>query len=635
MTESRQPHQPQPRRIWVDRSRTVDRDRCQRLRYLAYHAGSEHRGLAPVRKSIHLVLGGAVHAGLEVLLREGQREIYHIATNMTGPNSSIAEQLEVLFVTSRGPGQITFARNIENMAVVAALTELAEASAHGVDLDDMERLEQQQAALAAGSGLAGFDDWDRATGQFKQPTSGAEAEPILEITFDQPAFAQVCPDAASLTRQLEASLALLGAVQMDQPAALAANTTSEVDWATPVYETETQAQAQAAEKATVAAQASAMQASGIDTYLKEELAAQVEAMVRAYARRRWRGVLAEFEVLEVEREGEWKLGEVPGTGGLGDAELWFASRADALLRNRETSDLYIMSYKTTGAWDRRKAADAEVDMQGLSEAVDIERRLGEAWLHIHAGHASVAEGYDAVQTVNQSTWNWLCTLPEPPRVLGVRYEYLVKGPRRKDKNDPAMPNRFVADTPLIRAYKFDGITADDRRWAHSFTFHTQAGKSSRLDYRAWKKAPVWKFMPVSRWIDMLDAGEIQPDIYDEHGREIDILAEQFIPPVVVYRNDDDMRDMLEQLEASEIRVAENVAAVQAAERQGDLALVRSELNRRFPQTRTSCSWPGACAMRPICFGPQTIRQNPESSELYQVRRANHPQETREDEGGEV
>ena len=50
------------KKIFVNRSRTQTYDRCKRLRSIS-HSGSAGRGVVPVRKSIHLVLGGAVHVG--------------------------------------------------------------------------------------------------------------------------------------------------------------------------------------------------------------------------------------------------------------------------------------------------------------------------------------------------------------------------------------------------------------------------------------------------------------------------------------------------------------------------------------------------------------------------------------------
>src|SRR5271157_6651529 len=50
-------------------------------------------------------------------------------------------------------------------------------------------------------------------------------------------------------------------------------------------------------------------AAEFDDWLWQEQAALVEGLVRAYARRRLRPLLEEFEVLEVEREGDWELAE--------------------------------------------------------------------------------------------------------------------------------------------------------------------------------------------------------------------------------------------------------------------------------------------------------------------------------------
>lgn len=647
------------RRIWIDRSRHEDKHRCARLRWLGYHAGSQHRGLQPVRKSIHLVLGGAVHAGLEVLLREGQRELAHIAQDMTH-SDSIQMNLDVLFVTSRASGQVTFAKNIEDLAVAAALADLHESTRYGVELDDLERLETAQQQLAGAGQLS------------SAPRTETETPIVIEFDLEPVAPRQQQPAPAPV------------------PEPAAPQATSVLDWSQPVYldskpgpATEADPPAGAADPRLVLldaipvishVEANAQVATGIDNYLKLELAAQVEAMVRAYARRRWRPLLEQFEVLEVEREGEWKLGEVeletqeewycmhcmwvgaqPYYDGstnehcpqcktnyahsrLKTAELWFMSRHDALLRERQTGYLYLESFKTTGAWDRRREADAQVDMQGLSEAVDVEKRLGEAWGLLHEYDAAITNcngtpvAYPVIANdiprlenlVSERVGCWLRALPEPPRILGVRYEYLIKGQRRKDKSDPEQPGRYVADTPLIRAYKSDGLTADDRRWAAIYEWYDAGGKSKRLPWQTWKKAPVWRFMPVAAWIDLLDRGEVQPDCFDQNGVALDVLAEQFVPPVTVFRNDDDMRDMLQQLEAEEARVAIDVAAVQAVEH--DPARLRSEMNQRFPQSRKACSYPGTCSMHRICYGGSEIRSNPEASELYQVRSVNHPQE---------
>ena len=130
-------------------------------------------------------------------------------------------------------------------------------------------------------------------------------------------------------------------------------------------------------------------------------------------------------------------------------------------------------------------------------------------------------------------------------------------------------------------------------------------------------------MTAAEWIDMLDAGQVQPGACTEAGEPMDTLAEQFIPPITVYRSDDDLRDLLEQIEAQEVRVAQDVARVHAATDEGER---RSLLNQLFVQSRSSCHYPGACPFIPVCYGGQDIRQNPELSGLFKIRQPNHPQE---------
>src|SRR2546421_10327456 len=74
--------------------------------------------------------------------------------------------------------------------------------------------------------------------------------------------------------------------------------------------------------------------SEFDQYLYEEQSALVEGLVRAYARRRLRPLLEQYEVLEVEREGSWLLSEWRDASPVRDAgsdlhgnayELWFMS----------------------------------------------------------------------------------------------------------------------------------------------------------------------------------------------------------------------------------------------------------------------------------------------------------------------
>jgi hypothetical protein len=397
-----------------------------------------------------------------------------------------------------------------------------------------------------------------------------------------------------------------------------------------------------------------------DEYLFQEQSALVEGEVRAYSRRKLRPLLNQFEVLEVEREGEWLLSDatVPAAvWGEDTPELWFMSRPDALLRDRESNQLYLQSFKTTASWDVRKARDAEHDMQGLSEGVEIERRLADWWDQCHAPdavfHKIIGEMIDAGNTkpMTQTMAKYLRALDSPPRILAVRYEFLLKGDRWKDRD---LSERFGVEmrsqkSHLIRQYAAvstpqrgtAGYSIGDVCWAWDYT--REDGRDGSLAGQNWKSRPVWD-QPggVKGWIDKLEeSAEVMSGEDSTMGMEPRSLgfggAAQavgttkqhpldavLLPPIVIYRNEDELRDLVDQMEAVERGIAEGVEAVNAAG--ADEGERRHALNVHFPMTRRACEYPTTCSYTKICWGGEDIRANPLASGLYRIREANHPQE---------
>jgi len=484
-------------RRYVDRSRYETTQACRRRRWWEYEEGG--RGITSAKKPLPLAVGGAVHEGLAVLLREGQSAM-------------------------DGPGALTPVgwRQIEDNAVAAALADFA----------------QFQSALA------------------------------LDVN-----------------------------------------------------------------------EAPAVEVSEYDKYLYAEQAALVEGMVRAYARRRLRPLLEQFMVLEVEREGQWKLGE-GGSDGCRECldppvdayELWFMSRPDALLLERASNQLYLQSFKTTSGWDVRRARDAEHDMQGLSEGVEIEKRLA-VWWGLRDVNSVMGDG------CTLAIHAYLKTLAAPPRILGIRYEYLLKGERWRDKDLAA---RFGFDaraqrSVLTHGYLNAGMAAGDEQWNCSYDYMKPdgTGETSKLYAKNWRSTPVWEHLATAEWIRRLDesAMAVSGDTGAELGYKSEAQAtgylpthpldDVFLPPVVVYRQEDDLRDLVEQMEAQEVSVAQGVEAVQAAADEGSH---RSLLNRHFPQTRRACEFPSQCPFVKLCYGGEDLRRDPVGSGLYRIRVPNHPQE---------
>jgi hypothetical protein len=123
-------------------------------------------------------------------------------------------------------------------------------------------------------------------------------------------------------------------------------------------------------------------------------------------------------------------------------------------------------------------------------------------------------------------------------------------------------------------------------------------------------------MSVRQWIDMLDRQEVQPDAGDA-------LAAQFIPPMTVYRNEDDLRDWIESTEYQETEIVKHSELVQIAANEDEK---RSLLNRYFPMTRQACEYPGSCSYINLCYGSSELRVDPIGSGKYKARVPNHPVE---------
>jgi hypothetical protein len=567
-------------KIFVDRSRIEQMQRCPRRRFLEYHEGAGGMGIAPVKKALPLAVGGSVHVGLETLLREGQEWITNAIAVI--PDNILLQ--------------------IEEHAVAAALAD-----------------------FALHSGALELD--------------ATEAAALIETEETRRQRDELRAQARELGMS-EEGLGLEREQAMGQ----------------------------------------------FDQWLYAEQSALVEGLVRAYCRRKLRPLLEEFEVLEVEREGEWKLSEwgqakgscrlcgvmnVPvfhakGSTGICcepcgkvngwtlesegvEAELWFMSRPDALLRERRTNELYLLSFKTTAGWDVRRAKSAERDMQGLSEGVEVERRLGEWWRQVNApGSFKDALGFN----IPTPMYIYLKGMSAPPRIHAIRYEYLLKGERWEDKELSAKLGMTVRTqrSHLIRQYvavstpkKGDGgYRVGDVCWSWDFS-RPEDSSNSKLAWQNWKGQGVWEGMEVKDWIDMLDQSELLMSGEDSTvgmepralgwrsaAQAMGVTSEHpldsvFLPPVVIYRNDDELRDWIEQVEAQERGVAEDVGKVMAA---GDAGERHSLLNQLFPQYRSSCFYPSQCQFAgTVCWAAnQDAEANPMGTGKFKQRVANHPQE---------
>jgi hypothetical protein len=388
---------------------------------------------------------------------------------------------------------------------------------------------------------------------------------------------------------------------------------------------------------------------GLDVELGEDAQAVVdeqvaltEGLLRAYAKAGLPRLLEQYRVLEVEREDLWeRFTSVPmhtsiaADGKSGSLYMTdyvdFQSRADALLQERQTGDLYIDSLKTAAQYDHRKDEENRHDVQGLPEAAVVERRLRQDYEHLVNGATDPQAG---IALPSPSYCEWIRSLTASPRIMGIQMTFLVKGIRRQAYEGAP----FQTYSPLLRGYYREGVTEREFAWKAE----TPCPGPGHVLKQS-KKGPILcegkKFhklgvdwVPfdtyrgegldivggVKGWVEMLSSGTVQPDAGDPFEAIIQ-------SPLPYFRQDRDMADWIEQAQAIEGDVAAKVTELERI-RVEEPSRLRSALNVLMPQNRRSCDWPSKCQMQEICFGDPSSLTSPFSTGLYQIRLPHHEAE---------
>lgn len=342
-------------------------------------------------------------------------------------------------------------------------------------------------------------------------------------------------------------------------------------------------------------------------YVMAEQRALIEGMLYGWWKKRYPELIEKFIVLEVEKEEVWhyQFDE--------ENELQWLAKADALLLEKDTGDLFIQSFKTTADWDSRKDASGNHDIQGLSELFAVEQRLRHWWTDM----APVTG--DPIHHCDGPMLEWLSKQASPPKIQGIRMEHLLCGPRKEAKRGSGAKVQYC---PLIRGYKKDGITPslDEYAWRYSYT--DSDGSERRLG-KGWTPFNAWETNGgVRAWIDMLDRGRmVQPEIGDA-------LDMQFVYPLPYYRQDGDVESWKRQMLAGERRKMEAFREIQHGTVDawvGPLEATTEWLDVNFPQHRHSCDYPSSCEMLEICHSPG-YADDPIGSGAYTYREGHHDAE---------
>jgi hypothetical protein len=350
------------------------------------------------------------------------------------------------------------------------------------------------------------------------------------------------------------------------------------------------------------------------SYVVWEQAALIEALIRAYAYSVLPKVSERFYVIEVEKEEQ----EVIHTTSR--HSLVWQTRHDALLMEKDTWDLYVMSEKTTKEWDKRKEDSALVDMQGMSESFTVERRL-EEWYKALLGVKATTPG-----EIDWSSIAELLNIPDwfikrfnagfQPMIQGVRMQYALKGRRTQY---PEGSGRYTYSNPLIRPWRKSEDLGGSRGMQYATRFETDngSGGKSRLG-RGWTRVNIWEDgqMGVKEWIELLANETTFPSTPPGFA-----LENQFVLPEEYFRNPDDIARWKRQIAYQEgVKIPQALDLIRCAGTWEERELL---LDQHFPMFTRACHYPSRCQFKEVCHGAKAYLVDPVASGLFRVRTPNH------------
>lgn len=351
-----------------------------------------------------------------------------------------------------------------------------------------------------------------------------------------------------------------------------------------------------------------------------EQTALTEAIVRGFGLEILPKLVERFQILDVEREELLLLGNI-GIGEL-QVRLWLEGTSDADLMEKETGDIYIISFKTTsqiksqkeGELDPRQEKATRHDMQGMTESLLVEARL-----HEELAQHLVVEGavrkwasveYHGGSHIRKGAAALLKYLePRKPRgfIQGILPVFLLKGKRYENK----YAQRKEQYSPLIRIWRNSegSVSPEMDALAWAYEWQDREGKNRRLG-KGWKPAYVWELPGgVKAWLAKLamsqgGPNEREPVVQPEAG--FCLPKQIFIPPLAIKRDAEAIQSWRRQTLAKEAERIPKVLALHKAFRdfspEGELTSQILEVrDEKCPQEGHSCHYPSDCPYLAICY----------------------------------
>jgi hypothetical protein len=301
-----------------------------------------------------------------------------------------------------------------------------------------------------------------------------------------------------------------------------------------------------------------------------------EALVRGWVAVRLPAILADYDVLFMERE-------MTKEYTWGPAKVIQLTRPDIVLRRKSDRSIFIMNLKTASRVDQKWRDKWRYDMQTFSEALAVEELLGEPV----AGTimAGLVKGSRMDYPKGSGDYHWDCPLlfawhrrGEPPMTEDTweaRFEYACTAPHTMGNGRKCPGNRN---------HRLSGVH--------------RASVAGRLG-------------GISGWISYLAVNDLP------------FLESQFVELTPILRSAYDIERWKRQKLPSEVRIRENrdylLTLAEDDPSQEDL------LDQWFPMSTAdgNCLWPSECTFFQVCHG--TARDDL-AGHGFAPRTANHPGE---------
>lgn len=300
-----------------------------------------------------------------------------------------------------------------------------------------------------------------------------------------------------------------------------------------------------------------------------------------------------YHIRSVEREEAVSLGQ----------GVTLLARTDAHLQHKVEGTHHIWSLKTTKTYDSRKEEDAQTDIQGLSEALALEARIGQ-------------------------------------KIRSIQMCYLVLGKRQVIKTD--IGPEVVTKSPFCWGYRRlgGGIGQGDEYYASQYwncdTSHiithlkkSDSKKALHLGCPGGKTHKIgddFEMFPtdeyptgIKGWIEDILSGEIKPGS--------SAIEELVLMPSEYFRQERDIVSFKRQAYWQAVEIKKGLEIVSRALTAEGKEYV---LDQFFRQHKHRCHYPGTCDFTKLCFPPPGDRDEVFKNPLkfgYAYRVPNHPAET--------